>query len=172
MPALSFSDRDRLARRGSLPFTTLLVLAVASALTGAIVAIVTQRYLQRQQIIDVLPQPAPVPVLREGTSSMTAAHPAAATAAGGSAATASPLGAVGASLSAKRLAELEHLLVEDDVIAGDGSDTCPPEFPIKANGRSGIYHWPGALAYGHTHPTLCFRSAESADRAGFRPAKR
>lgn len=167
MPAISFSDRDRSARRGGLPFATLLVLTVASALTGAIVAIVTQRYLQRQQIIDVLPQPAPVPVLREGASSMPAAQPAAATAA-----TASPLGAVGASLSAKRLAELERLLVEDDVIAGDGSDACPPEFPIKANGRSGIYHWPGALAYGQTRPTLCFRSAESADRAGFRPAKR
>ncbi len=172
MPAISFSDRDRLARRGGLPFATVLVLAVASALTGAIVAIVTQRFLQRQQIIDVLPQPAPVPVLREGASGMPAGNPAAATVAGLPAATASPLGAVGTSLSAKRLAELERLLVEDDVIAGDGSDTCPPEFPIKANGRSGIYHWPGALAYGQTRPTLCFRSAESADRAGFRPAKR
>jgi hypothetical protein len=70
------------------------------------------------------------------------------------------------------VAELERLLADGDVVAGDGSDACPVGFPIKANGRSGIYHWPGALAYTQTHPTLCFRTAESADRAGFRPAKR
>ena len=73
---------------------------------------------------------------------------------------------------AARLAELERLLAEDDVIAGDGTDTCPVAFPIKANGRSGIYHWPGAIAYAHTRPTLCFKSREAAERAGFRPAKR
>ncbi len=168
MPAFSYSDRDRLARRGGLPFATVLVLTVASALTGAVVAIITQRFLQRQQIIDVLPQPAPV---RSLESSAMTATPAARPAPPVESAP-SPLATVGTNLSAKRLAELERLLVEDDVMAGDGSDTCPPEFPIKANGRSGIYHWPGAFAYSQTHPTLCFRSAESADRAGFRPAKR
>ena len=162
MPAFSLSDRDRLARRGGLPLATLLVLTVASALTGAVAALVVQRFLQRQQIIDVLPPPAPVRSLEPPRSAPPAA----------TAPVASPLGAVGGSLSAKRVAELEQLLAEDDVVAGDGSDTCPPEFPIKANGRSGIYHWPGALAYAQTRPTLCFRSAESADRAGFRPAKR
>lgn len=169
MPALSFSDRDRLVRDAGFPFTTVLILTVASALTGAVVALVTQRFLQRRQIIDVLPQPAPVPILLEGASGAAPVRPAVATGADGPA---SPLGAVGVSLSAKRLAELEQLLVEDDVVAGDGSSTCPPEFPIKANGRSGIYHWPGAFAYEQTRPTLCFRSTESADRAGFRPAKR
>lgn len=164
MSAFFFSDRDRLARRGGLSFATLLVLTVASALTGAVAALVVQRVLQRGQVIEVLPQPAPVrslePAATTSTPSAAAATPP------------SPLAAVGASLSAKRVAELERLLAEDDVIAGDGSDTCPPEFPVKANGRSGIYHWPGALAYSQTRPTLCFRDADSADRAGFRPAKR
>lgn len=164
MSAFFFSDRDRLARRGGLSFATLLVLTVASALTGAVAALVVQRVLQRGQVIEVLPQPAPVrslePPATTSTPSAAAATPP------------SPLAAVGASLSARRVAELERLLAEDDVIAGDGSDTCPPEFPVKANGRSGIYHWPGALAYSQTRPTLCFRDADSADRAGFRPAKR
>ena len=162
MSALSLSDRDRLPGRGGLPFATLLVLTVASALTGAVVALIAQRILQRGQVIEVLPQPSPVQSLMP---------PATADVPPKTAAT-SPLGTVGASLSAKRVAELERLLAEDDVIAGDGSDTCPAEFPIKANGRSGIYHWPGALAYSRARPTLCFRSTESADRAGFRPAKR
>lgn len=163
MSALSFSDRDRLSGRGGLPFATLLVLTVASALTGAVVALVAQRLLQRGQVIEVLPQPAPVHSLQS---------PARGSAPPKAAAGPSPLAAVGSSLSAQRVAELEKLLAEDDVIAGDGSDSCPAEFPIKANGRSGIYHWPGAFAYAQTRPTLCFRSTESADRAGFRPAKR
>jgi hypothetical protein len=45
MSALSLSDRDRLSGRGGLPFATLLVLTVASALTGAVVALVVQRLL-------------------------------------------------------------------------------------------------------------------------------
>jgi hypothetical protein len=163
MPALFFSDRDRLAGRGGVSFATLLVLTVASALTGAVAALVVQRALQRGQVIEVLARPAPARSLEP---------PAAASAPPETATKPSPLAAVGASLSAKRVAELERLLAEDDVIAGDGSNACPAEFPIKANGRSGIYHWPEALAYPQTHPTLCFRDAESADRAGFRPAKR
>jgi hypothetical protein len=163
MSAFSFSDRP--AGRGGLPFATLLVLTVASALTGAIVALVAQRVIQRGQVIEVLPGPAPLPPLTSPATS--SAEPETTVEAAPS-----PLEAVGGSLSAKRVTELERMLAEDDVIAGDGSDTCPPEFPIKANGRSGIYHWPGALAYSQTHPTLCFRSTESADHAGFRPAKR
>ncbi len=55
-----------------------------------------------------------------------------------------------------------------DSVAADGSPTCPAEFPIKGNGRSGIYHLPGAFAYDRTVPSICFRSIEAAERAGFR----
>lgn len=161
MSAHFFTNRHRPAR-GGLPFATLLVLTVASALTGAVVALVVQRMLQRGQLIEVLPQPAPIRSLEPPVTRQAAPAGAAP----------SPLAAVGGSLSARRVAELERLLAEDDVIAGDGSVSCPPEFPIKANGRSGIYHWPGALAYAQTRPTLCFRSVDAADRAGFRPARR
>ncbi len=58
----------------------------------------------------------------------------------------------------------------DSVIA-DGSTTCPAEFPIKGNGRSGIYHLPGAFAYARTVPSICFRTAGAAERAGFRAAR-
>jgi hypothetical protein len=86
---------------------------------------------------------------------------------------ASPLEAVSAPLSAVRTAELGRLVeTDDDVVAGDGSSACPAGFPIKGNGRSGIYHAPGALAYDQTRPTLCFRTTEAAERGGFRPAMR
>jgi hypothetical protein len=155
--------------RNGISFAALFTIAVASALTGAVVALIVQRFAERGRVIEVLPAPTPIRHLADGARVAPAtggpAHTAAAQAP-------SALGAVAGKLSTARVAELERLLAEDDVIAGDGSDICPAEFPIKANGRSGIYHWPGALAYAQTHPTLCFRSAESADRAGFRPAKR
>ncbi len=80
---------------------------------------------------------------------------------------------VATKLSASRTAELEQIVAADvDVVAGDGTLDCPAEFPIKGNGRSGIYHWPGAHNYQQTHPTLCFRTTDAADNAGFRPATR
>lgn len=181
MAAFSSFDQRRFGRaRDGMSFAVLLTLTVASALTGAVVALVVQRFVQRYQYIDVLPQPAQPSRLQEPMGSVdTAAQASAAT---GPVRTAGPasrdggepsaLAAVSSKLTVARIAELERLLVEDDVVAGDGTDTCPPEFPIKANGRSGIYHWPGALAYAQTRPTLCFRSTESADHAGFRPARR
>jgi hypothetical protein len=59
-----------------------------------------------------------------------------------------------------------------DFIEGDGSDTCPVAFPIKANHRSGIYHLPGDLAYERTIPTYCYQTEASAERDGYRHAYR
>ena len=58
-----------------------------------------------------------------------------------------------------------------DSVAGDGSALCPAGFPIKGNGRSGIYHLPGAFAYDRTIPSICFRTPDAAERAGFRAAR-
>lgn len=58
-----------------------------------------------------------------------------------------------------------------DSVLADGSTSCPAEFPIKGNGRSGIYHLPGAFAYERTVPSICFRTPEAAERAGFRAAR-
>lgn len=58
-----------------------------------------------------------------------------------------------------------------DSVPADGTSVCPIDYPIKGNGRSGIYHLPGAFAYERTVPTICFRSADAAERAGFRAAR-
>lgn len=58
-----------------------------------------------------------------------------------------------------------------DSVPADGTSVCPIDYPIKGNGRSGIYHLPGAFAYERTVPTVCFRSADAAERAGFRAAR-
>ena len=61
---------------------------------------------------------------------------------------------------------------ERDFIEGDGSDSCPVDYPIKANERSGIYHLPGDLAYDRTVPTYCYQSEAAAERDGYRHAYR
>jgi hypothetical protein len=60
---------------------------------------------------------------------------------------------------------------EGDSIPGDGTAIAPPDYPIKGNGRSGIYHMPGGFAYERTVATVCFRTAEAAEAAGLRASK-
>lgn len=56
-------------------------------------------------------------------------------------------------------------------IAGDGTPHCPPNFPIKGNAQSHIYHEPGQVSYPPTVPEFCFASAEAAEAAGFRQSR-
>ena len=56
-------------------------------------------------------------------------------------------------------------------IAGDGTVTCPPGFPVKGNGQSRIYHEPGQVSYAPTVAEFCFASAEAAEAAGFRQSR-
>ena len=56
-------------------------------------------------------------------------------------------------------------------IAGDGSSSCPPEYPIKGNAQSMIYHEPGQVSYPPTVPEFCFASAEAAEAAGYRQSR-
>lgn len=60
---------------------------------------------------------------------------------------------------------------EPDSVPGDGTAAVRDGYPIKGNGRSGIYHVPGGFAYDRTVASICFRSAEAAQAAGFRAAK-
>lgn len=48
---------------------------------------------------------------------------------------------------------------------------CPSNAPIKGNASSMIYHRPGQAYYAATNPEECFRSAASAEAAGYRAAK-
>ncbi|MDQ3653935.1 MAG: hypothetical protein M3457_02500 [Chloroflexota bacterium] len=60
---------------------------------------------------------------------------------------------------------------EPDSVPGDGTATARDGYPIKGNGRSGIYHVPGGFAYDRTVASICFRSVEAAQAAGFRASK-
>jgi hypothetical protein len=56
-------------------------------------------------------------------------------------------------------------------ITGDGSAVCPPEYPIKGNKQSLIYHEPGQSSYAATIPEFCFASREAAEAAGYRQSR-
>lgn len=49
--------------------------------------------------------------------------------------------------------------------------SCPSYAPIKGNQSSMIYHRPGQQYYSVTTPEQCFRTAASAEAAGYRAAK-
>jgi len=53
-------------------------------------------------------------------------------------------------------------------VEGDGTPTCPDDFPIKGNANSRIYHLPGESSYERTVPELCFATEEDAAAAGYR----
>jgi hypothetical protein len=53
-------------------------------------------------------------------------------------------------------------------IKGDASGSCPPDYPIKGNGSSKIYHVPGIPSYRGTKAEWCFASEDAAIEAGFR----
>jgi hypothetical protein len=56
-------------------------------------------------------------------------------------------------------------------VHGDGTATCPPDFPVKANTQSMIYHTAESRVYGQTIAELCFSSPEAAETAGYRSPK-
>lgn len=87
-----------------------------------------------------------------------------------------PGDAEGASRAALRagLAELEAESAVDvpfGAIIGDGTATCPPDYPIKGNQQSLIYHEPGQSSYAATIPEFCFASGNAAEAAGFRQSR-
>ncbi len=57
-------------------------------------------------------------------------------------------------------------------VRGDGTNTCPVDFPIKGNANSKIYHTPGRDSYENTVPEWCFATEEDAVNAGYRAPKR
>jgi hypothetical protein len=61
--------------------------------------------------------------------------------------------------------------IPEGAVRGDGTAVCPPEFPVKANAQSMIYHTAQSRVYGQTIAELCFSSPEAAETAGYRPPK-
>jgi len=58
--------------------------------------------------------------------------------------------------------------VPEGAVRGNGTAICPPEFPIKGNTQSMIYHTAESRVYGQTIAELCFSSPEAAEAAGYR----
>jgi hypothetical protein len=56
-------------------------------------------------------------------------------------------------------------------IAGDGTANCPPDYPIKGNRQSRIYHRPGQVSYPLTVAEYCFASEAAAELAGYRQSR-
>ena len=48
-----------------------------------------------------------------------------------------------------------------------GTRDCPPDYPIKGNEPTKIYHVPGSALYDRTGPEVCFRTVADAEAAGF-----
>ncbi len=56
-------------------------------------------------------------------------------------------------------------------VPGDGTADCPPDYPVKGNASSHIYHMPDQVSYPPTVAEFCFASAEAAEAAGFRQSR-
>lgn len=56
-------------------------------------------------------------------------------------------------------------------VAGNGTVECPPEFPIKGNQQSMLYHDRSSRSYARTIAEFCFATPEAAQAAGFRAAR-
>lgn len=56
-------------------------------------------------------------------------------------------------------------------VAGNGTNECPPGFPIKGNQQSMLYHDVKSRSYGRTIAEFCFSTPEAAQAAGFRAAR-
>lgn len=52
-----------------------------------------------------------------------------------------------------------------------GQVDCPPEYPIKGNAQSKIYHTPESRVYAQTIAEYFFASTEAAEAAGFHPPR-
>jgi hypothetical protein len=56
-------------------------------------------------------------------------------------------------------------------IRGTGAVACPPEYPVKGNAQSKIYHTQASRVYEQTIAEYCFATVEAAEAAGYRAPK-
>jgi hypothetical protein len=52
-------------------------------------------------------------------------------------------------------------------VPGDGSDRCPPSYPVKGDLSTIQYHNPGQSSYDQAVADVCFQNAATAEAAGF-----
>jgi len=70
-------------------------------------------------------------------------------------------------------------LSDDNTDSGDSSwvaplddGSCPPDWPLKGNDGSKIFHAPGGMSYDRTIAERCYQSEGAAEADGYRKAKR
>ena len=56
--------------------------------------------------------------------------------------------------------------VDGGAVPGDGSDRCPPRYPVKGDLTTMRYWNPGEPTYDQAVPDVCFQSAAAAEAAG------
>jgi hypothetical protein len=61
--------------------------------------------------------------------------------------------------------------IPEGAVRGDGTVTCPSEFPVKGVVQSRIYHTTESRVYQQTVAEFCFSSPEAAQAAGYRPLR-
>jgi hypothetical protein len=92
----------------------------------------------------------------------TSADPSAASVSQSGAAIAAPVDATG---------PLGPPTVPEGAVAGNGTSECPPDFPIKGNAQSMLYHDSSSRSYSRTIAEFCFATPEAAQAAGYRAAR-
>jgi H+-translocating NAD(P) transhydrogenase subunit alpha len=78
-------------------------------------------------------------------------------------------GAMG--IAATEPAHGADLVCPPGAIVANGAHDCPPDYPIKGNASSLIYHVPGGGSYERTVPEFCFAGEREAEAAGYRAAR-
>ncbi len=69
--------------------------------------------------------------------------------------------------SAPAGAEIGAATTPMGAVAGKGSPTCPPDYPVKADQDSMRFHVPGRRTYDQVIPSWCFENEAAALNAGF-----
>ena len=67
--------------------------------------------------------------------------------------------------------ESSALVIPPGAVLGDGTPSCPADYPVKGNASSKIFHTPDSRSYAQTIPEICFSNAEAAQAAGYRSPK-
>lgn len=70
------------------------------------------------------------------------------------------------------LANVQAAAMQSGSVPGDGTTACPPDYPVKGNASSRLYHLPSSPNYAATIPEFCFADAEAAEAAGYSAPKR
>jgi hypothetical protein len=165
-PARTFTGLvEGLAGKAIVAEEELVPLPAESVSSAGVPSGETKGDVQEAEVARAITSPAPAPA--EATAAPTTATATATATAAPTEPAPPPAAPPSAAPSNPRLDRIP----QTGWVAGDGTRSCPPQYPIKGNADSQIYHLPGSPAYDSVTPELCFASVEAAAAAGFRPPR-